>query len=100
MTSWRTAYKKKLINQKGSSGDRKIKKNNIQEVGQNNQKKQIWTWERRFRGCWEAGLKGVSASKSLKDFERGQEKSCKIYPKYRNPVLDMLLFLNDSGVTV
>lgn len=30
---------------------------------------------------WEAGLKGVSASKTLGDFERGQEKSFKIYPK-------------------
>lgn len=41
-------------------------------MGQNNQKK--YELERMFRKRWEAGLKGASASKPLKDFERGQEK--------------------------
>lgn len=53
---------------------------------------------------WEAGLKGVSASKTLGDFERGQEKLFKIYPKVSTENQYSLgyaaLLFNDNGIIV
>lgn len=53
---------------------------------------------------WEAGLKGVSASKTLGDFERGQEKSFKIYPKVSTENQYSLgyavLLFNDNSIII